>query len=133
MRVCFWPTGLKMILCVRFKIQTQQVKWQKLRSLSISGIILFQRKAGAVYFEKVWSPNKPVETPYGLADPDRAVKSFKWAIKRTKKRYGAWDIAWGKVHRAIAGNDINVPVGGCGGLLGCFRVLWFNKTKVNQE
>lgn len=84
-------------------------------------------------FEKVWSPNKPVETPYGLADPDRAVKSFKWAIKRTKKRYGAWDIAWGKVHRAIAGNDINVPVGGCGGLLGCFRVLWFNKTKVNQE
>ncbi|HLR38554.1 MAG TPA: penicillin acylase family protein [Chitinophagaceae bacterium] len=84
-------------------------------------------------FEKVWTPDRPVETPYGLADFDRAAKAFKWAVAETKKRYGAWNVAWGKAHRAIAANDINVPISGCSGLLGCFRVIWYNEVKVYNE
>jgi acyl-homoserine-lactone acylase len=83
-------------------------------------------------FKKVWAPNQPAKTPYGLADPSRAVKAFKWAVKETKKRYGEWDVSWGKVHRAIA-HDINLPIGGCSGLLGCFRVIWYNHIKLHGK
>ncbi|HWE42970.1 MAG TPA: penicillin acylase family protein, partial [Gemmatimonadaceae bacterium] len=41
------------------------------------------------------------------------------------RRYGRADVAWGEVHRVRIG-DVDVPVGGCNGDLGCFRVLWYN-------
>ena len=36
----------------------------------------------------------------------------------------ACDVPWGEVHRVRHG-DVDVPVGGCGGAMGCFRVLNF--------
>lgn len=75
-------------------------------------------------FAAPWSPDRPLETPRGLAEPARAVDAFEWAVKEAAQRYGAWDRAWGEVHRAVIG-DVDVPVGGCSGALGCFRVLWF--------
>lgn len=75
-------------------------------------------------FREVWSPERPAETPYGLADPDRAAEAFEWAVEETRKRYGGWNLAWGEVHRARIGEK-DLAVGGCTGLLGCFRVLWF--------
>ena len=43
-----------------------------------------------------------------------------------RRRYGALDVAWGEVHRVrIEGKDL--AVGGCGGELGCFRVLQFQE------
>lgn len=75
-------------------------------------------------FKEPWSPEKPVETPFGLADFKRAATSFEWAVQETKDKYGSWDIAWGDVHRARIGEK-DLPVGGCTGLLGCFRVLWY--------
>lgn len=75
-------------------------------------------------FKEVWSPDRPAETPRGLADPDRAVKAFEWAVEKANERYGSWNLAWGDVHRARIGEK-DLAVGGCTGLLGCFRVLWF--------
>lgn len=75
-------------------------------------------------FEVGWSPDRPLETPYGLASPERAVAAFDWAVREAAERYGAWDLPWGAVHRAKIG-DVDLPVGGCSGTLGCFRVLWF--------
>lgn len=75
-------------------------------------------------FAEVWSPERAAETPYGLADPDRAIDAFEWAIDEAKDEYGDWDLAWGEVHRAVIG-DKDIAVGGCSGMLGCFRVLWF--------
>jgi len=77
-------------------------------------------------FREPWTPDAPTSTPRGLADPRRAVEAFRWAIRETERRHGAWDVAWGEVHRARIG-EVDVPVGGCTGLLGCFRVLWYTE------
>jgi len=77
-------------------------------------------------FAKVWSAAEPLKTPSGLADPDRAVASFSWAVAETARRYGSWDVAWGDVHRVRRGN-VDVPVGGCASSMGCFRALAFTR------
>jgi len=78
----------------------------------------------AAQFARVWNESDPLKTPDGLADPARAVEAFSWAAGETRKRYGSIDVAWGEVHRVRRGN-VDVPVGGCPGALGCFRVLGF--------
>ncbi len=75
-------------------------------------------------FAHPWTPLEPTTTPRGLSDPTRAAEAFVWAVERTKEQFGAWDVAWGDVHRVRIG-DVDVPVGGCTGQFGCFRVLWF--------
>jgi acyl-homoserine-lactone acylase len=71
-----------------------------------------------------WSEEEPTTTPRGLADAGRAAEAFAWAVPETARRFGGWDVAWGEVHRVRRG-EVDVPVGGCGGALGCFRVLNF--------
>jgi acyl-homoserine-lactone acylase len=73
-----------------------------------------------------WSEAAPLDTPTGLADLDLAVEAFVWAVPETARRHGAWDVAWGEVNRVRRG-AVDVPVGGCGGALGCFRVLTLNE------
>lgn len=77
-------------------------------------------------YEADWTAAEPAQTPRGLGDPARAVEAFAWAVPETAQRYGSWDVAWGDVHRVRRG-DVDVPVGGCGGALGCFRVLNFEE------
>jgi acyl-homoserine-lactone acylase len=76
-------------------------------------------------FARPWTPADPTGTPAGLADPARAASAFAWAVAETQRRWGAWNVAWGDVHRVRVGS-VDVPVGGCDGLLGCFRVLWYD-------
>ena len=71
-----------------------------------------------------WSAAAPASTPRGLRDLPRAVSAFAWAVSETARRHGRYDVAWGDVHRARVGN-VDVPVGGCNGDIGCFRVLWY--------
>ncbi len=77
-------------------------------------------------YAKVWSINDPFKTPSGLADPERAAESFVWAVEEVKKRYGRFDVAWGDVHRVRRGS-VDVPVGGCGNDLGCFRIMGYTR------
>ena len=90
--------------------------------------IWFQRYSllskGADVFAHPWSEANPLRTPRGLNSASRAADAFKWAVEETTKRHGNWDVAWGEVHRVRRGT-IDVPVGGCSGQLGCFRVLTF--------
>ncbi|HKJ93834.1 MAG TPA: penicillin acylase family protein, partial [Longimicrobiales bacterium] len=79
----------------------------------------------ASLFAEPWRMDAPASTPRGLADPGRAAAAFVWAVAEMKTRWGAWDVPWGEVHRARIG-DVDVPVGGCHGMYGCFRVLWFD-------
>jgi acyl-homoserine-lactone acylase len=71
-----------------------------------------------------WSFDEPTTTPRGIRFPQRAVEAFTWAVNDTRRRFGSVDVAWGDVHRVRVG-DVDVPVGGCSGDIGCFRVLWF--------
>ena len=75
-------------------------------------------------FAQPWATSAPASTPRGLKDPARAAQAFAWAVDETTKRYGSYDVAWGDVHRVRMGT-VDVPVGGCAGALGCFRVLNF--------
>jgi acyl-homoserine-lactone acylase len=77
-------------------------------------------------FAQAWSEAEPLKTPRGLADPVRGVEAFTWAVEETARRHGRWDVSWGEVHRVRRG-DVDVPVGGCPGALGCFRVLGFTR------
>lgn len=83
-------------------------------------------------FKEPWSYEEPTTTPYGLADYDRAVESFEWAVDEAKERYGHWNVPWGEVHRAVIG-DLDLPVGGCTGLLGCYRVIWYTDHEEDDQ
>ena len=75
-------------------------------------------------FAEPWTSDRPTSTPHGLADPDAAALAFAGAVAETKGLFGAWDVAWGDVHRFRVG-DLDVPAGGCSGTLGCFRVVYY--------
>ncbi|MBA3351823.1 MAG: penicillin acylase family protein, partial [Blastocatellia bacterium] len=79
-------------------------------------------------FAKVWSVADPFNTPRGLADIPRAIESFVTAVSEVKRLYGSIDIAWGDVHRVRRGK-VDVPVGGCGNDLGCFRIMGFTRAQ----
>lgn len=107
-------------------------KWDNTASPDSKGSSLFelwwaryaQRQPDSLRYATTWSSADPLRTPGGLADPARAAESFSWAVEEATTRFGAWDVAWGDVHRVRRG-DVDVPVGGCSGALGCFRVLAF--------
>jgi acyl-homoserine-lactone acylase len=83
-------------------------------------------------FSHPWNPEESLSTPRGLRDPDRAVRAFREAVDETRKNHGAWDVAWGEVHRVRHGS-VDVPVGGCPGFLGCFRVLEFEELESGER
>lgn len=72
----------------------------------------------------VWSKDAPAATPRGLADTARALEALRIVLPQVRQRYGRLDVPWGEVNRVRVGGK-DVPVGGCGGDLGCFRVLQF--------
>ena len=79
-------------------------------------------------FKAIWSQENPINTPYGLADEQKAVEAFKLAVQEAEEKYGTLKVKWGDVHRAIIG-DQDYPIGGASGTLGAFRVLWFDSVR----
>ena len=77
-----------------------------------------------VAFRTPWRSEEPTTTPYGIADPDAAVRAFEVAVEETLASYGTVDVSWGTVHRAQRG-DLDLPTSGCSGWLGCFRTVWY--------
>ena len=73
-----------------------------------------------------WSAAEPTATPRGLADRARAVAAFLEALAEVNRLYGRPDVSWGDVHRLRKGN-VDLPVSGGPGTMGCFRVLDFRK------
>jgi acyl-homoserine-lactone acylase len=104
--------------------------WDRTASAQSRGGVLFEawwRRYQAMVkqpFAVPWSPAEPTTTPRGLADPGRAVEALGAAADSVRRRFGRLDVAWGDVHRIRIGAR-DLPVGGCPGDLGCFRVLWF--------
>ena len=109
-------------------------RWNNLAAPSSRGATLFevwyqrysQGRQAPEIFAQPWKDTDPLSTPRGLADPVGAAEAFEWAVAETARRYGRWDVTWGEVHRVRRGT-VDVPVGGCSGAMGCFRVLTFNR------
>ena len=108
-------------------------RWDNTTAHGSRGGVLFETwwrryasQAGGPLFREPWTPREPTTTPRGLAHPARAAEAFAWAVGETARRYGAWDVAWGDVHRVRRGG-VDEPVAGCSGALGCFRVLDFRE------
>jgi acyl-homoserine-lactone acylase len=108
-------------------------KWDNTTAPGSRGGVLFETwwrryesRAGGEAFREPWTAREPTTTPRGLAHPERAAEAFAWAVQETQRRYGTWDVAWGDVHRVRRG-EVDLPVAGCSGALGCFRVLTFRE------
>ena len=108
------------------------VPWDNTAGPTSRGAVLFETwwrrytegtNADTMFAEQ-WTPDRPAATPRGLKDPRRAAEAFAWAVAETARRHGDPLVPWGDVHRVRIGRT-DVPVGGCGGALGCFRVLNF--------
>jgi acyl-homoserine-lactone acylase len=107
-------------------------RWNNTAAPDSRGAMLFeiwyqryaQGQQPPAIFAHPWSESDPLKTPRGLADPARAAEAFAWAVQETARRHGRWDVEWGEVHRVRRGR-VDVPVGGCSGTMGCFRVLGF--------
>ncbi len=106
--------------------------WDNTVSADSRGATLFANwwgkycKRGAGNFAVEWSAKEPTATPRGLADKQRATRTFLEALAEVKKLYGRPDVSWGETHRIRKG-DVDLPVSGGSGLMGCFRVLAFRK------
>jgi len=107
-------------------------KWDNTGGPDSKGAMLFdvwwtrysQGIPDSLRYAKPWTSADPTHTPTGLSQPTKAAEAFAWAVGETARRHGSYDVAWGAVHRVRRGT-VDVPVGGCGGALGCFRVLNF--------
>jgi acyl-homoserine-lactone acylase len=110
-------------------------RWENAAGPTSKGAVLFENwwriyTQGSVVdsmYAEPWNAAKPATTPRGLKDPTRAARAFAQAVTETTRQYGDAAIAWGDVHRVRLGK-VDVPVGGCSGFLGCFRVLNFANT-----
>lgn len=78
-------------------------------------------------YKIAWQFDQAMETPRGINDPNAAIQAMQTSIQALKLKYGTWDLAWGEIHRLRHG-DLDLPVGGGPGGLGCFRVLYFTDT-----
>lgn len=107
-------------------------RWDKTVAPTSRGGVLFElwwrryiagTRADTMY-ALPWDVKAPTTTPRGIRVVSRAVDAFAWAVAETARRYGRVDVAWGDVHRVRRGT-VDVPVGGCSGDIGCFRVLQY--------
>ena len=107
-------------------------EWDNLVSADSRGGVLFQewfvrytrKMAGKELYAIPWSFDAPTNTPSGLADKEIAALAFEEAVIELNNKYGGWDLAWGDIHRLRRG-ELDLPVSGGPGGLGCFRVLWY--------
>ncbi|MFC2166323.1 penicillin acylase family protein, partial [Acidobacteriota bacterium] len=101
--------------------------WDRCVDAESRGAVLFNmwvNEMGSNLFVVPWSPDDPLNTPDGLADPIAAVRALERVAKNTKENYGALDVPWGQVYRLrYAGADL--PASGGYGGLGIFSVLTF--------
>lgn len=106
--------------------------WDNTSAAESQGSVLFnewfwnyRRLVGAdSIYREPWEWERPMSTPFGVNNPDSAVKAMGMAVDSIESKYGSYKVAWGEVYRVRRG-DVDVPVGGGSGTLGNFRVIYF--------
>lgn len=109
--------------------------WDRTAAKESRGGVLFRRWFGiyrqvadSMTYRTPWTEDDPVRTPRGIGAPGKAVAALRLAVERMDEAGTAIDVRWGDYNRVIRGN-VDAPVAGCEGLLGCFRTLSFAPTE----
>jgi acyl-homoserine-lactone acylase len=103
-------------------------KWDRSANTDSKGMVLFFiwstkfQPANEANYTHHWDTNHPVTTPYGFADPAKAMGLLKQAATEVKAAFGTLDVPWGQYCRLKWNNNINLPANGADGSLGVFRV-----------
>ena len=76
--------------------------------------------------ETPWDPDRPLDTPCGLADPTAAVAGLERAALKLRELAGSLNVAWGDMYRLrLTGTDYDLPGSGARDPLGVFRAMWY--------
>ena len=107
--------------------------WDRTTDAESRGAVLFAEWANEAGFlraesEKLyatpWQVDRPVTTPFGLADPQNAVLALERAAAKVIAAHGALDVKWGTVAR-LRRDASDLPASGGPGALGIYPVLSF--------
>jgi acyl-homoserine-lactone acylase len=109
------------------KAAEQLRRWDRETNAESQGAVLFASWAMEVLppgdlWKFPFDPERPLETPRGLRNPDSAVRTLGNVARRLEGAFGRLDVPWGEVMRAHRGT-IDLPATGGPGALGIFRVL----------
>ena len=78
-----------------------------------------------------WDEERPLDTPYGLADTTAALAALDAAAATIETKYAALDVPWGDVYR-FRRDSLDLPGNGGDGLLGIFRVINYQPAGNNR-
>ena len=105
--------------------------WDRTAAATSRGGVLFKawfntymQMADTMEYRVEWDRASPTQTPFGVGRPGRALAALRLALEDLADEGVAPDARWGDVHRVVRG-DVDAPVSGCEGALGCFRTLSF--------
>jgi acyl-homoserine-lactone acylase len=105
--------------------------WDRTAAAESRGGVLFKawfdtymEVTDTLEYQVEWDIERPASTPVGIGKPGRALAALRMAMEDLAEEGVAPDARWGDVHRVVHG-DVDAPVSGCEGGLGCFRTLSF--------
>ncbi len=105
--------------------------WDRTAAATSRGGVLFKawfnaymQMTDTMEYRVEWDRAAPAQTPFGVGNPGRALAALRLAMEDLTDEGVAPDARWGDVHRVVRG-DVDAPVSGCEGALGCFRTLSF--------
>ena len=105
--------------------------WDRTAAATSRGGVLFKAWFNAymqitdtMEYRVEWDRAAPTQTPFGVGMPESALSALRLAMEDLADEGVALDARWGDVHRVVRGN-VDAPVSGCEGALGCFRTLSF--------
>lgn len=111
--------------------------WDRSADADSKGMVLFYNWAQKFNvwedsnYEKGWDMANPYTTPYGLADPARAVQLLELAATEVESKFGSLEVRWGEYYR-ISYNGKDLPANGVDGSLGAYRVTWPGRLNEDQ-
>jgi len=115
-------------------------RWDRNTDTNSRGAVLFKAWTDEMkleawkdeLFSVPWDENDPMNTPSGLADPEKAVRLLEKAAKDVKETYGSLGVPWGDVYR-LKREGIDLPAnGGEGDPYGHFRVTYYRSIDDNR-
>lgn len=107
--------------------------WDKNFNADSKGAVLFiswiQKLAGRnlnMIFETPWSFDKPITTPFGIKDKEKAILALTEASQLLIENFGTLEVEYGEAYRTKVGK-FDFPANGGFGHLGLFRTLAFQQ------